>query len=33
MNDELKFRWRLRCRYPEIENNIEEMLKNYRNKF
>lgn len=33
MNDELKFRWRLRCRYPEIENNIEEMLKNYRDKF
>lgn len=33
MNDELKFRWRLRCRYPEIENNIEEMLKNYRGKF
>ena len=33
MNDELKFRWRLRCRYPEIENNIEDMLKNYRDKF
>lgn len=33
MNDELKFMWRLRCRYPEIENNIEEMLKNYRDKF
>lgn len=33
MNDELKFRWRLRCRHPEIENNIEEMLKNYRDKF
>lgn len=33
MNDELKFRWRLRCRYPDIENNIDEMLKNYRDKF
>ena len=33
MNDELKFRWRLRCRYQKIENNIEEMLKNYRDKF
>ena len=33
MNDELKFRWRLRCRYPEIENNIEEMLEKYRAKF
>lgn len=33
MNDELKFRWRLRCSYPEIDNNIEEMLKNYKGKF
>jgi hypothetical protein len=33
MNDELKFRWRLRCRYPDIENNIEELLKIYRDKF
>ena len=33
MNDELKFRWRLRCRYPEIKNNIEEMLEKYRAKF
>ena len=33
MNDELKFRWRLRCRYPEIKNNIEELLENYRGKF
>lgn len=32
MNDELKFRWRLSCRYPEIENNIKEILKNYREK-
>ncbi|MBO6272578.1 hypothetical protein J6O48_07335 [bacterium] len=31
MNDELKFRWRLCCRYPEIENNIKKMLENYRN--
>lgn len=33
MNDELKFRWRLRCRYPEIKNNIEELLEKYRSKF
>lgn len=33
MNDELKFRWRLRCRYPDIENNINEMLEKYRNNF
>ena len=33
MNDELKFRWRLRCRYPEIKNNIEDMLEKYRDKF
>lgn len=33
MNDELKFRWRLKCRYPEIENNIEKMLENYRSQF
>lgn len=33
MNDELKFRWRLRCRYPEIENNISELLEKYRDKF
>lgn len=33
MNDELKFRWRLRCRYPDIENNIEELLEKYRAKF
>lgn len=33
MNDELKFRWRLRCRYPNIENNIEDMLEKYRGKF
>ena len=33
MNDELKFRWRLRCRYPEIENNIAKMLEDYRAKF
>lgn len=33
MNDELKFRWRLRCRYPDIENNIDEMLEKYRNNF
>lgn len=33
MNDELRFRWRLRCLYPDIENNIDEMLKNYRDKF
>ena len=33
MNDELKFRWRLRCRYPEIKNNIEELLENYGGKF
>lgn len=31
LNDELKFRWRLCCRYPEIENNIKKMLENYRN--
>lgn len=31
LNDELKFRWRLCCRYPEIENNIKEMLEKYRN--
>lgn len=33
LNDELKFRWRLRCSYPDIENNIEELLENYRGKF
>ena len=33
MNDELKFKWRLKCRYPDIENNIEELLKKYRGKF
>lgn len=33
MNDELKFKWRLRCRYPEIENNISELLEKYRNNF
>lgn len=32
MNDELKFRWRLSCRYPEIKNNIKEILQNYREK-
>lgn len=33
MNDELKFKWRLRCRYPDIENNIDEMLEKYKNNF
>lgn len=33
INDELKFRWRLKCRYPDIENNIDEMLEKYRNNF
>lgn len=33
MNDELKFRWRLKCRYPDIKNNINEMLEKYRNNF
>lgn len=33
LNDELKFRWRLRCSYPDIENNIEELLEKYRGKF
>ena len=30
MNDELKFRWRLRCRYPEIDNNITTLLERYK---
>ena len=33
MNYELRFRWMLRCKYPEIENNIEELLENYESKF
>ena len=33
MNYELRFRWMLRCKYPEIENNIEELLENYKSKF
>ena len=33
MNYELGFRWILMCKYPEIENNIEELLENYESKF
>ena len=33
MNNELRFRWILMCKYPEIENNIEELLKKYKSKF
>lgn len=33
MNYELRFRWILMCKYPEIENNIEELLENYESKF
>ena len=33
MNYELRFRWMLMCKYPKIENNIEELLENYKNKF
>lgn len=33
MNNELTFRWILADRYPEIENNIAELFKNYENKF
>ena len=33
MNYELRFRWILMCKYPEIENNIKELLENYDNKF
>ena len=33
MNYEMRFRWMLRCKYPEIENNIEELLENYESKF
>lgn len=32
LNSVLKFRWQLWCYYPQIENNIKEMLKKYRNK-
>ena len=33
MNYELRFRRMLRYKYPEIENNIEELLENYESKF
>lgn len=33
INYELRFRWMLMCKYPEIENNIEELLENYESKF
>ena len=33
MNYELRFRWILMCKYPEIKNNIEELLENYESKF
>ena len=33
MNNELTFRWILAGRYPEIENNIAELFKNYKSKF
>ena len=33
MNYELRFRWMLMCKYPKIENNIEELLENYKSKF
>ena len=33
MNYELRFRWILMCKYPEIENNIKELLENYDSKF
>lgn len=33
MNYEMRFRWMLRCKYPEIENNIVELLENYESKF
>ena len=33
MNNELRFRQILMCKYPEIENNIGELLENYKSKF
>ena len=34
INDELKFRWRLSCRYPDIDNNIRILVDSYyKDKF
>lgn len=32
LNSVLTFRWRLKCRYPDIKNDIETLLRDYKNR-
>lgn len=33
LNDVLKYRWRLKCEHPEIDNNIITLLERYKQQF